>query len=115
MSIMAEAGKRTTSRRQGHRPAHAVGVDAEIKASNLRRLKRIEGQVRGVMQMIEDDRYCVDVLTQIAAIREGLRAVGRETMRNHLKHCVSQALKRDADAAESAIDEVLELVYKSSR
>ena len=64
------------------RRAHAV--DADGKARNLRRLRRIEGQVRGLHKMVEEERYCADVLTQIASVHEALRAVGRELVRNHL-------------------------------
>src|SRR5882762_8157 len=71
----------------------AVGVDSELKAANLNRLKRIEGQVRGLQKMVEDDRYCADILTQISSVQEALRAVGRELMRNHLKHCATKAIK----------------------
>ena len=56
----------------------AVAVDAEAKKRNLARLKRIEGQVRGLQKMVEDDRYCPDILTQIASVHEALRGVGRE-------------------------------------
>jgi len=74
---------------KGELKAH--GVDPLIKAANLKRLKRIEGQVRGLARMIEEDRYCPQVLTQIAAVHEALRAVGRELMRNHLRHCINHA------------------------
>ena len=55
----------------------AVGVDPEIKASNLRRLRRIEGQIRGLQRMVEEDRYCADILTQVSSTQEALRAVAR--------------------------------------
>ena len=67
----------------------AVGVDPEIKASNLRRLRRIEGQVRGLQRMVEEDRYCADILTQVSSTQEALRAVARALMRNHLTHCAA--------------------------
>ena len=59
----------------------AVGVNEEIKASNLRRLSRIEGQIRGIQRMVEDDRYCADILTQISSAQEALRAVARALRR----------------------------------
>src|SRR5580704_13518554 len=68
---------------------HAVAVDADIKARNLTRLRRIEGQVRGLQKMVTEDRYCADILTQLSAVHEALRSVSRELMRNHLKHCAS--------------------------
>src|ERR1700712_5352042 len=69
----------------------AVGVDNEIKASNLRRLGRIEGQIRGIQRMIEEDRYCADILTQVSSARGALRAGARALMRNHLSHCSPHA------------------------
>ena len=93
----------------------AVAVDSDAKERNLKRLRRIEGQVRGVHKMIEEDRYCADVLTQISSIHEALRAVQRELMRNHLKHCAATAIRASSDDAESMYDELVELMYKHSR
>jgi len=93
----------------------AVGVDPEIKASNLTRLRRIEGQVRGLQKMVEDDRYCPDVLTQISSVHEALRSVARELMRNHLKHCATAAIKAGDEQAESMYDELVELMHKHMR
>jgi CsoR family transcriptional regulator, copper-sensing transcriptional repressor len=88
-------------------PRKAVGVDAGSKARNLRRLRRIEGQVRGLHTMVETDRYCADVLTQISAVHEALRAVGRELMRNHLKHCATSAIRDTPEAADAMYDELV--------
>jgi DNA-binding FrmR family transcriptional regulator len=86
---------------------HAVGVDADTKSSNLARLRRIEGQVRGLHKMVEEDRYCPDILMQIASVQEALKGVSRELVRNHLTHCTRRALKgSDAQAAE-AIEELI--------
>ena len=93
----------------------AVGVDAEIKDRNLKRLRRIEGQVRGLQKMVEEDRYCADVLTQISSVHEALRSVGRELMRNHLKHCAASAIKSSDTEAEAMYDELVEMMYKHSR
>jgi DNA-binding FrmR family transcriptional regulator len=90
-------------------------ADPEARARNLARLKRIEGQVRGVAQMVEDDRYCVDVLTQIAATQQALRAVGRELLRHHLKSCVAAAAAKGESALDEASDELIELLYKNAR
>src|ERR687883_1110512 len=79
----------------------ALGVDPAIKAANLRRLRRIEGQVRGLQKMIEEDRYCADVMTQISSVHEALRAVGRELMRNHLRHCAASAIRAGESDAEA--------------
>jgi CsoR family transcriptional regulator, copper-sensing transcriptional repressor len=93
----------------------AAGVDPGIKDRNLKRLRRIEGQVRGLQKMVEDDRYCADILTQISSVQEALRAVGRELMRNHLKHCATKAIKTGPAEAEGMYDELIELIYKHSR
>ncbi|HVZ77164.1 MAG TPA: metal-sensitive transcriptional regulator [Gemmatimonadaceae bacterium] len=93
----------------------AIGVDAEIKVRNLKRLRRIEGQVRGLQKMVEDDRYCADIMTQISSVHEALRAVGRELMRNHLKHCAASAIRSSDAEAEAMYDELVEMMYKHSR
>ncbi len=93
----------------------AVAVDPEAKSRNLKRLRRIEGQVRGLQKMIEDDRYCADILTQISSVHEALRAVGRELMRNHLRHCAASAIRAGEDEAEAMYDELLGLMYKHVR
>jgi DNA-binding FrmR family transcriptional regulator len=93
----------------------AVSVDADIKAANLRRLRRIEGQIRGLHKMVEDDRYCADIVTQIASVQEALRGVARQLMRNHLKHCATAAIKQGPEQAETMYDELLDLVYKHLR
>lgn len=97
------------------RPAHARGVDPAIKAANLKRLRRIEGQVRGLQKMVEDDRYCPDIIVQIASVQEALRGVGRMLLRNHLKHCATDAIKHGPQAAEGAYDEVIGLIYRHLR
>src|SRR5689334_15321719 len=94
----------------------AVAVDPGIKDKNLKRLRRIEGQVRGLQKMVEEDRYCPDILTQISSVQEALRSVGRELMRNHLKHCATQAIRSgDGEAAEATYDELIEMIYRHSR
>ena len=95
--------------------AHAVAVDPAIKEANLKRLRRIEGQVRGLQKMVEDDRYCPDIITQIASVQEALRGVGRQLLRNHLKHCATSAIKSGPSEADRAYDELLELVYRHLR
>src|SRR5512134_412961 len=88
----------------------ALAVDPETKASNLTRLRRIEGQVRGLHKMVDEDRYCADILAQISSVHEALRGVGRELLRNHLRHCVTDTLKRNAPgSAEAMYDELVTL------
>jgi DNA-binding FrmR family transcriptional regulator len=93
----------------------AIAVDADIKQRNLLRLKRIEGQVRGLQKMVEDDRYCADIMTQISSVNEALRSVGKELMKNHLKHCATQAIRSSDEEAAAMYDEVVDLMYKSGR
>src|SRR6185312_8848877 len=90
----------------------AVGVDPGIKDRNLKRLRRIEGQVRGLQKMVEDDRYCADILTQISSVQEALRAVGRELMRNHLEHCATHAIKSGPARAAAMYEELLNLMHR---
>jgi len=98
-----------------HEGRKATTVDPEIKERNLKRLRRIEGQVRGLQKMIEADRYCPDIMIQLASVHEALRAVARELMRNHLRHCVSRAIVAGGAEAEASTDELLELIYTTSR
>ncbi len=93
----------------------ASGVCDTQRTANLARLKRIEGQVRGIAQMVEQDRYCVDVLTQIAAAQSALRSVGKEMLRHHLKHCVADAAKHSKASLETASDELIDLLNKNAR
>jgi len=89
-------------------PGYSDDRDAVVK-----RLRRIEGQVRGVQRMVEDDTYCIDVLTQISAITKALQAVALELLDDHLGHCVADALgRRDPDAAERALRHHLRMVLK---
>lgn len=94
---------------------HAVAVDPDIKDRNVKRLRRIEGQIRGLQKMVDDDRYCADILMQISSVHEALRSVGRELMRNHLKHCASTAIAAGSEKADAMYDELLELMYKHAR
>ena len=93
----------------------AVGVDPDIKARNLKRLRRIEGQARGLHKMVEEDRYCADILPQISSVHEALRSVGRELMRNHLKHCAAAAIRSSDASAEAMYDELVDLMHKHAR
>ena len=106
------AKKASTSKKLKKSVRKPVGVDPEIKRSNLKRLKRIEGQVRGLQQMVEEDRYCVDILTQLAATAEGLRAVGREVTRNHVKHCVRHAVTQSPGKADEVLDELIDILHR---
>jgi DNA-binding FrmR family transcriptional regulator len=94
----------------------AVSVDDDLKARLQGRLRRIEGQVRGLQKMVVEERYCADVLTQISSVQEALRAVGRELLRNHLKHCATHAIRKGSNAdAEAMYDELVDLMHKHMR
>ena len=99
-----------------HSVRKAVGVDPEIKAANRHRLRRIEGQIRGLQKMVEQDRYCAEVITQIASVQEALRGVARNLMRNHLHHCATKVLRSGKrQEAQAMYDELLELIYAHLR
>jgi len=94
----------------------AIGVDPGIKQANQNRLRRIEGQIRGLQKMVEQDRYCADVITQIASVQEALRGVARNLMRNHLQHCAAKALRSGKkEETEAMYNELLELIYTHLR
>ncbi len=94
----------------------AIGVDAELKSANTKRLRRIEGQVRGLQKMVEEDRYCADIIVQIASVQEALRGVARNLMKNHLQHCATDAIASGNHAKSAAMyDELLELIYTHLR
>ena len=83
---------------------------------NRKRLRRIEGQVRGLQKMVEDDRYCADIITQIASVQEALRGVARNLMRNHLHHCAAKALRSGKkETVEAMYDELLDTIYAHLR
>ncbi|HEX7336406.1 MAG TPA: metal-sensitive transcriptional regulator [Gemmatimonadales bacterium] len=94
----------------------AMAVDPEIKHAIGGRLRRIEGQVRGVQKMIEEERYCAEVLMQLSSVQEALRGVGRALLLNHLKHCVTETIRRgDPKQSEAMYEELMELMYKNAR
>jgi len=83
------------------------------KGALLTRLRRIEGQVRGLQRMVEDDRYCAEILTQVAAARASLRSVAEVVLHDHLRHCVTDALRsEDPSQAEGTYRELTDLFKK---
>jgi len=99
------------------RPRHASPATHDHDRSDiLARLKRAEGQVRGVQRMVEENRYCMDVLTQISAIHESLRKVSEILLRDHLDHCVTSAIDSgDKREKERIYDELADLFNKYAR
>jgi DNA-binding FrmR family transcriptional regulator len=93
----------------------AIAVDPELKTAAVRRLRRIAGQVRGLESMVDQERYCADILVQIASVQEALRGVSRLLMRNHLEHCATMAIRSGGDSANAMYDELLDLVYRHAR
>jgi DNA-binding FrmR family transcriptional regulator len=95
--------------------AHTHGYAAN-KERLVKRLHRIEGQVRGIERMIEDDRYCIDILTQVAAVNTALESLAFEILDDHVKHCVAGALASgDPDEAKTKSDELLAAVHRFAR
>ncbi|HEX7285954.1 MAG TPA: metal-sensitive transcriptional regulator [Candidatus Angelobacter sp.] len=98
------------------KPRHAAHVDIHLKGDLQLRLRRVEGQVRGIQKMVEEERYCPDVLMQMSAVHESLRAVERILMKNHLQHCATEALRSGDDKkAQRTYNELTDLFYKHVR
>lgn len=98
------------------REGYVSSMSKDDKSARLKRLSRIEGQVRGVARMLEDDRYCIDIITQIAAVRAALRRVEEEVLREHISHCVEEAIV-SGDKAEQRrkVSELMEVLGRSAR
>ena len=91
-------------------------MEANAKGSVLKRLLRIEGQVRGLARMVEEDRYCIDLVTQISAVRAALRRVEEEVLRDHISHCVEHAIvSRDAAEQRRKIAELMDVLSRTAR
>jgi len=86
------------------------------KESVRKRLKRVEGQVRGIAGMVEADRYCIDVVTQLAAVRAALRRIEEEVIRDHAAHCVADAIRSgDPEEQRRKVDELIEVLGRTDR
>jgi len=92
---------------------HRHKVDRGDKEALIKRLNRIGGQVEGIARMIEEDRYCVDIVTQIAAVRSALDALGLHLLREHAHGCVQHAVR--SGSGDAAIDELMEVVQRFAR
>jgi CsoR family transcriptional regulator, copper-sensing transcriptional repressor len=93
-----------------------MGMRKDIKASCQKRLSRIEGQVRGLAKMVDEDRYCIDIVTQISAVRAALRRVEEEVLRDHVAHCVEHAFASGNKADQRAkITELMAVIGRSER
>ena len=88
----------------------------EAKAAVLKRLKRIEGQVGGLTRMVEDGRYCIDIVTQVSAVRAALRRAEEEILRDHVSHCVQHAINSgDKQDQRKKIAEIMDVLSRSDR
>lgn len=111
-------GRNTTSEPAAESSSErkSVAVEPTIKDANLRRLRRIEGQIRGLQKMVDEERYCADIVIQLASVQEALRGVAKALMRNHLHHCAAQAIRQGTEQEATAMyDELLDLIYKHLR
>ena len=88
---------------------------SENKDDYLKRLRRIEGQVRGLQRMVEEDKYCIDILTQVSAVTRALQSVALGLLDEHLSHCVTQAVAEGGDAAAAKVREASEAVARLVR
>jgi DNA-binding FrmR family transcriptional regulator len=95
--------KQNSPDKSGPRPANKAA---------LRRLKIIEGQVKGIQKMIDEEKYCIDILNQISAARAALDGVGKVILRRHLNHCVSDAIGKDDLKVKEILDELMEIFAK---
>lgn len=96
-------------------PAHAAGIQPATKADLLKRLARIRGQVDGIGRMVEEERYCPEILQQFAAVRAGLAAAEKRLFANHLERCASHALAEGGEPAREVRQELLDLFYRYMR
>ena len=85
------------------------------KAALLARLRRIEGQVRGVARMVDEDKYCIDILTQISAVNRAMQAVAIDLLRDHIGHCVAQAINEGGAEAEAKVKEASDAIARLVR
>jgi CsoR family transcriptional regulator, copper-sensing transcriptional repressor len=95
---------------------YAVGADSEMKKNLQVRLRRVEGQVRGLQKMVQEERYCPEILEQTSAVHASLRSIERVLLRGHLQHCATEALRSgDERKAKRTYEELTELFYRYSR
>lgn len=91
-------------------------MESDVKTSCLQRLSRIEGQVRGIARMVEEDRYCIEIMTQISAVHAAMRKVEVELLRNHVGHCIEHAIASgDADEQRKKVAELIEVLGRTPR
>jgi DNA-binding FrmR family transcriptional regulator len=89
---------------------HTETVDADAKDANLKRLRRIEGQIRGLQRMVEEDKYCIDILTQVNSAASALKSVGMGVLDDHVRHCVKESI--ETGESDEKLDELLTAVAR---
>ena len=94
--------------RKGVRHDTADGVTQNV----LRRLRNIEGQVRGLQRMVEEDQYCIDILTQVSAVRSALNSVGMKVLRRHIDTCVTEAIQDGGESKAEMIEELMTILSR---
>ena len=96
-----------------HEPhVHGYNADSNSKDSYLARLKRIEGQTRGIHRMVEEDQYCIDIITQISAVKSALENVSLALLEDHIEHCVAGAAAEDGEVATEKLEEAMRAIKK---
>ena len=104
-SATGQSGLRVTAARRGPHPADETA---------LRRLRSIEGQIAGIRRMVAEERYCIDVLTQVSAVRAALNALGLHVLKRHLDHCVADAVRDDGEDLPELVDELMAVLARTS-
>lgn len=95
---------------------YIVAMRKDIKTSCAKRLQRIEGQVRGIARMVDEDRYCIDIVTQVSAVRAALRRLEEEILQDHVAHCVEHAIVSGNKADQrKKIEELMAVVRRADR
>jgi DNA-binding FrmR family transcriptional regulator len=97
-----------------------VNKDRKLNSKNdkdalIRRLKRIEGQVKGIQSMVDDERYCIDILTQVTAVKSAINAVGVMILENHIKGCLIDAIENQEEDRDALIEELISLIGRYSK
>ncbi len=85
-------------------------IDDQVQKDSVRRLKKVEGQVKGIQKMVEQRKYCIDIINQITAVRRALEGVSLGVMKRHIESCVTEAIKQDRPRQK--IEELMETIYK---
>ncbi|MFI6768831.1 metal-sensitive transcriptional regulator [Streptomyces sp. NPDC050355] len=96
-------------------PAAGVHGYAQQKDAHIKRLRRIEGQIRGLQRMLEEDVYCIDILTQVSASTKGLQSFGLQLLEEHLRHCVADAAVKGPEAIDAKVQEATKAIERMLR